>query len=148
MVQYGIMKTLPIIAQSIVYRKSGLTHEVLVLKRSKKDGGFWSLVNGTLEFDESIPECRNRELLEEVGIQNVKKWSDEIHRFTFRDKDATILVLVYAAKIEKNITITLNHEHTEYKWLSFDDAIGLVKYNDDKNGLRACRDQLSTNRHE
>lgn len=39
---------LPVIIQSIVYRKKGQEFEVLLLKRTTERGGFWNVVNGTL----------------------------------------------------------------------------------------------------
>ena len=51
-------KSLPLIVQSIVYRNNEGNVEFLVLKRSKEKGEFWSIINGTLEINESIIECR------------------------------------------------------------------------------------------
>jgi lipoyl(octanoyl) transferase len=62
-------KNLSTIVQNIVYRKKGSIFEVLLLKRTEERGGFWNVVNGTLENGESIDGCRRRELSEEDGIK-------------------------------------------------------------------------------
>lgn len=62
---------LSVIIQSIVYRKKGQEFEVLLLKRTAERGGFWNVVNGTLELKDSVINCRKRELFEETGIQDV-----------------------------------------------------------------------------
>ena len=135
-------KSLPIIIQSIVYRTRNKEFEVLLLKRTEQRGGFWNVVNGTFELDESIIESRKRELLEETGIQEVLYWSDEINRFSFPYKDYVIVVLVYSAEVSENQKIIINDEHTEYKWVNFEEAASMVKFNDDKNGLRMCQERL------
>lgn len=137
---------LPIIVQTIVYRKKGQEFEVLVLKRNEQRGGFWNVVNGTFEMNETIPDCRKRELFEEAGIQEVLHWDDETHRFSFPYKDYTIVVLVYAAEVSENQEIVINDEHTEYRWVSFDQAIQLMKFDDDKKGLRMLHERLITSK--
>jgi len=135
-------KGLPIIIQNIVYRKKGEDFEVLLLKRSLDRGGFWNVVNGTFEFNETIPQCREREIFEETGINNTSNWSDELNRFSFIYKDYVIVVLVYSVEVSFDQKVVINEEHTEYKWVSFDEAIDLMKFDDDKRGLQICRKKL------
>ena len=136
-------KNIPLIVQNIVYKKNiDDSFSILLLKRTEDRGGFWNVVNGTLEIDESILNCRSRELQEEAGITNVLNWSNELNRFSFTYKDYVIVVLVYSAEVDPNQNIIINEEHTEYRWVSFDEAINMMKFDDDKNGLIACRDFL------
>ncbi len=135
-------KSLPIIIQNIVYRKYGNTFEVLLLKRNEVRGGFWNVVNGTLELNESIIECQKRELIEEAGIQNVVHWSNEIYRFNFPYKDYVIVVIVFTAEVPENQTVVINDEHTEYRWVNFDEALNMLQFDDDKNGLKICQEKL------
>lgn len=130
------------IVQNIVYRKKEDVFEVLLLKRTEERGGFWNVVNGTLEESESIDDCRKRELFEEAGIKNILSWSDEISRFNFDYKGKTMTVMAFAAQVTEDQDVVINSEHTEYKWVSFDEAIEMMKFDDDKNGLRICREKL------
>ena len=134
---------LPVIIQSIVYRKKRESYEVLLLKRSPDRGGFWNVVNGTLELQESAIDCRARELFEETGIRSVMYWSDEVHRFAFPYKDNTFVVIAFAAQVAEDQGVVINVEHTEYKWVSFDEAINLLKFEDDKTSLRNFIKQLN-----
>ena len=131
-------KSLPLIVQSIVYRNNEGNVEFLVLKRSKEKGEFWSIINGTLEINESIIECRNRELNEETGITKTLKWTDEINRFSFTYNDYTVVVLAFAVEIDKDKKVIINDEHTDYKWLNFKDTLKILKYDDEKNGIKIC----------
>lgn len=130
------------IVQNIVYRKKGNIFEVLLLKRTEERGGFWNVVNGTLEESESIDDCRKRELFEEAGIKSILSWSDEINRFNFDYKGKIMTVMVFAAQVAEDQDVAINSEHTEYKWVSFDEAIEMMRFEDDKKGLRICRKRL------
>lgn len=133
---------LPVIIQSIVYRKKGQKFEILLLKRTTERGGFWNVINGTLELQDSIINCRKRELFEETGIQDAVNWSDEIHRFSFKYHSDVFVVVVFAAKVFEDQKVVINNEHTEYRWVSFDRAINLLKFDDDKTALQNFREKL------
>ena len=140
-------ENLPLIIQTIVYRKSSNdVFEVLLLKRTEERGGFWNAVNGTLEIGESAIECRSRELFEEAGIQEVISWSDEIHRFSFTFHDSVFVVVVFAAEVNRDKQITINEEHTEYIWVNFDEAITMLNFDDDKKGVQKCQAMLAVDK--
>lgn len=138
-------QNLPIIIQSIVYRKNSGRYEVLLLKRNEQRGGFWNVVNGTFEIDESILESRKRELFEETGIQATQPWSDELHRFTFPYKGYDIVVLVYSVEVAADQQVVLNDEHTEYRWVTIEEALQMLKYDDDKKGVRVFQEMIEQN---
>ncbi|OGG90185.1 hypothetical protein A3H03_01285 [Candidatus Kuenenbacteria bacterium RIFCSPLOWO2_12_FULL_42_13] len=133
---------LPVIIQSIVYKKKGQKFEVLLLKRTAARGGFWNVVNGTLELQESAIDCRKRELFEETGIKDAASWSDEIHRFSFNYHNNIFVVVAFAVNVSKDQKVTINEEHIEYRWVNFDEAINLLKFDDDKTALQNLREKL------
>lgn len=126
------------IIQNIIFRNYKNKYEFLILKRVKEDGDFWSFLNGTLDANESISECRRRELQEEAGISNVDNWYEEIHRFSFQYGERLATVLVYPTMVGSDQEIIINEEHDEYKWLGSSEASKLLKYDDDKNALELC----------
>jgi 8-oxo-dGTP pyrophosphatase MutT (NUDIX family) len=127
------MKELPIKIQSIVYNKGVDGLNILLLKRSPEDGGFWQTVTGTLEINESIIESRIRELEEETGIKEAN-FSDEIYRFSWVKKDYTVVELVYAVEVFSQ-NVTISSEHTEYIWLPIKEAIDKVEKQNTKDSL-------------
>ncbi|MGB7958200.1 MAG: NUDIX domain-containing protein [Minisyncoccia bacterium] len=133
---------LPVIIQSIVYRRKEQKIEVLLLKRNATRGGFWNVVNGTLELEESAIDCRTRELFEEAGIRDVMRWSDEIHRFSFSYHDDIFVVVVFAASVNEDQAVAINEEHTEYRWIGIDEASQLLKFDDDRISLKKFREKL------
>ena len=133
---------MPVIIQSIVYRMAEQGVEVLLLKRTEERGGFWNVVNGTLEYDESAINCRERELCEETGIVTAIRWSDELHRFSFSYKGDTFVTVVFAAQVAEDQQVVINDEHTEFRWVGMKEAIEMLKFDDDKNGLRKLQENL------
>ncbi len=128
-------QSLPVVIQSVVARENNGDYEFLLLKRSEKKGGFWNSVNGTLEINESVFECRERELYEEAGIKETISWTDELIRFNFTYDDYTFSTVAYGVVVPANTEVVLNEEHTEYKWLSADGAIELLKFKEDKEAI-------------
>lgn len=121
---------LPIKVQGVVFTvNSKGDEEILCLKRSPEDGGFWHIVTGTIDTPhESMFDCLLRELDEELQIQkeNVEELTKELHRFLWEKKGVPIWVFTYGVQV-KTKDIVLNEEHTEYKWLPLSKAIDLLE---------------------
>lgn len=134
------------ILQIIVYKVINNKPIFLFLKRSEDRGGFWNAVNGTLEVNEDINQCRERELFEETGIRAVLNWSPELHRFNFDFKGRAMTVLVFSAQVDKDQDVIINEEHVDYKWLSFIDAKDILKFDDDKQSLKISNEFIKLNK--
>ncbi len=102
--------------------------EVLVLKR-KKDGYFgdyYDFPGGKMEYGEHIEEAALRELYEETGLKikkedlNLKGYIDWIDEFEKETRYAVCFCFVYDVKTKPK-NISLNKEHTLYKWVTKDD---------------------------
>ena len=135
----------PVIVQTIVFRKNKNSSvlEFLLLKRNKTRGGFWNVVNGTLRSDESIKDCAQRELEEETGVIHCKRMSEGIYRFKFNYKGSVMTVIVHYVEVFQGQEIVINEEHTEYRWIRFEEAKPLLKFDDDKKALALCYDQVA-----
>jgi len=135
----------PVIVQTIVSRKNRDSSmlEFLLLKRNKKRGGFWNVVNGTLRSKESVLDCVRRELEEEAGIIDCKLVGPEIYRFHFSYNGSDMTVIVHYVEVFQGQEIVINEEHTEYRWVGFEEAKSLLKFDDDKKALALCYDQVA-----
>lgn len=132
-----MVKKLPIIIQTIIFKIQNGEPQFLLLKRSEERGGFWNAVNGTMEMDENVRQCQMREIAEETGIIACLNNSEELYRFFFNYKDIPTTVIVFSSQVDKNQAVLINEEHTEYGWYNFNEAMELLKFTDDKKSLDA-----------
>lgn len=80
--------------------------------------GFFSLISGFIEAEESPEDCINREVMEEVGLKAIS--THFIGHFPFPAMNQ--LIIAFAVKAEGEIK--LNEELLEYKLLSKEELAG------------------------
>ncbi len=96
---------------------------ILFLRRSSKVGtfqGYWSAVSGFIEADETPLETAIKEVREETTI--VSKPTKAGEPFKARDKDIVWTIHPFLFE-EKNCSIQIDWEHTEYKWVCVDETV-------------------------
>lgn len=114
------------LAGVIVYvlKASDKTRRVLFLKRS---GGqhvdSWWPVAGTPRPGESGIETALRELEEETSLVPIKVLDFGIE-IPHVNPDSRLET--YVALVDSDCEVHLNHEHSEYQWLTGDEAVSIV----------------------
>ncbi len=106
-------------------------NKILLLKRApeKKGGGTWGLPAGKVEPGESVLEAAKRELFEETGIEVAPYKLEFFKKTFFRDTEKLYLFHLFHSKFDAPpINIQLNHEHTEYRWLTPYEALTLTLF--------------------
>lgn len=94
-------------------------NEVLLAKRAQKQRleGFWEFPGGKLEKGESIAECIEREIEEELGIQI--KAQSEFFRNTYKYDHVEIeLISVLVELFSDDFKLSV---HDEIKWIPFNE---------------------------
>jgi len=126
---------LPIQVQAIVFKRiSGRLH-YLLLKRTVEREGFWQPVTGGLEEGETVVEALEREVLEETGIKRTVGIVENVHYFEYSDPDF-IKEYVFGVEIHPNEKIGIDgKEHCRFRWCSFQEAMKLLKWNENKEAL-------------
>ncbi len=104
-------------------------------EQEKHGGDFWFTVTGAMENSESREEAVKREIKEETGL-DVKKTFDMNWSSRYRWFDEDCEEHNFLSLVKHTDKIILNEEHTEFKWLSLDNFIGLIKWDDDKEVLK------------
>ncbi len=127
---------LPIQVEAIIFRKRGKEIEYLLLKRLPERNGFWQPVTGGLEEGETRTQALHREVYEETGVEDVIGIIDSLYYFEFSDPHPN-QEYVYGVEISPSKDIVLDgEEHSEYRWCSFQEALRLLHWKENKEALR------------
>ncbi|MCA9392043.1 NUDIX hydrolase [candidate division WWE3 bacterium] len=89
--------------------------------KNNQHGVYWDIPGGRIQKGQDAASALSRELLEELGLAEFREpelLSAVISslRIPVHNGDVGLALFVYTVKIEKNISISLSNEHTEYNW--------------------------------
>ena len=128
----------------VLFRNDSNKNEFLLLNYPQ---GHWDFIKGKVEENETTHETAIRETKEETGISNIEfidgfeEWVE--YDFKFKKEDIHKKVIFFLAKTdEKNIK--LSHEHNNYIWLEYDDALKKTTFANAKNVLSKANKFLSS----
>jgi len=126
----------------VLFRNDSDKNEFLLLNYPQ---GHWDFVKGKIERNETSHETALRETKEETGITNIEfvDGFEESVEYDFRFKKENIhkKVIFFLAKTnEKNIK--LSHEHNDYLWLEYNDALKKTTFENAKNVLTKANEFL------
>ncbi|WP_138429673.1 NUDIX domain-containing protein [Fodinibius saliphilus] len=103
------------------YIRDNGTIKLLVLKRAADViyAEQWRMVGGKVNKGESHVEAARRELKEETGLKPERFWTvPSLNQFYDHHSDAIRQIPAFAAEVDPNKEIELNHEHVDYIWIS------------------------------
>lgn len=129
---------------SYIYRNTDAGPIYLMLKRStgKHYEHLWQGVAGKIEKGETATQTVIRELEEETGKKPKKLFvADHIASFYDARNDRIQMVPIFGIEVE-NSEVRLSEEHSEYKWVSFEEALALLTWKGQKEGLRTVHDEI------
>lgn len=109
----------------------------LVLRRAadREDAGSWRAVTGKIEAGETAWQTALRELREETGFEAQRLLAvPYVNHFYEWQHDRINAIPVFVAVVEADEP-ALNHEHTEHRWLSVDEAAALLAWPAQREGL-------------
>lgn len=123
-----------------------------ILRRA--DSSYWQFIAGGGENGETPTQAAKRETIEEIGVDpiNIKQLTciayvpaeviDESRRQHW-DKN-TVVIPEYSFAFECDSELTLSNEHTEYKWLTYNETRKLLKWDSNKVAMYEinCKLQL------
>jgi len=100
--------------------------------------GHWDFVKGKIEQGETLHQTAVRETKEETGISDlefVEGFEEKInYNFQFEGELIQKEVVFFLAKT-KTPTVNVSHEHLDYAWLDYENALEKVTYQNAKNIL-------------
>jgi dATP pyrophosphohydrolase len=134
----------------IPFRQTVAGPEFAVLKRS--DAKYWQFVAGGREDDESLQQAAERETKEEIGIAAAAhliqldsmatipkdcfaaagSWGQEVY-----------VIPEYCFAIDAgDSALVLSGEHTDVRWVSYDQACSLLQWDSNRNALWELNERL------
>ena len=127
----------------VLFRNASNKSEFLLLNYPQ---GHWDFVKGKVEEGETPHETALRETKEETGISDIKfidGFEESVeYDFRFKNEDIHKTVVFFLAKTnEKNVR--LSHEHNDYIWLEYNDALKKTTFENAKNVLSKANEFLS-----
>lgn len=127
---------LPTQIEAILSKRSNGKIRYLLVRRIPERGGFWQPITGGLEEGETKIEALKREIREETGIENIIKIIEAVHYFEFSDPHL-LKEYVFGVEVSSDEKVVLDRkEHSEFKWCSFQEALRLLEWKGNKDGLR------------
>ena len=126
----------------VLFRNDSSENEFLLLNYPQ---GHWDFIKGKVEQNETPHETAIRETKEETGITNIEfidGFEESVeYDFRFKKEDIHKKVIFFLAKTdEKNIK--LSHEHNDYLWLEYNDALKKTTFENAKNVLSKANEFL------
>ena len=131
-------------AGTIIYREEERGKYFLLLHYPS---GHWDYVKGKMEENETTHETTKREAKEETGISDlefVNNFEEKIeYNFRYDGKLIHKQVIFFLAKTNTK-EISISHEHLDYIWLEFDDALKKITYQNAKRILTKAKNLLES----
>jgi dATP pyrophosphohydrolase len=143
---------LPIQVQGILFRKANRGIEFLLLKTTPEREDFWQPVTGGLEEGETEVQALKREVWEETGVKDVMRIIENVGYFEYPDAHFIegfdfIREYVFGVEVDPNEKITVDRkEHYLFKWCSFQEALELLKWDENKKALTRLNEILKSQR--
>ena len=135
---------LPIQVQAILFKGTDGKIQYLILKTIPEREGFWQPITGGLEEGETRVEALRREILEETEIKDFVRIIEDVHYFEY-SAPHFIKEYVFGVEISSIEKIVLDgSEHSEFRWCSFQEALDLLKWKENKEALSRLNKVLMT----
>ena len=126
----------------VLFRNASNKNEFLLLNYPQ---GHWDFIKGKVEQGETPYETASRETKEETGISDIEfidGFEESVeYDFRFKNEDIHKKVTFFLAKTNEK-KITLSHEHNDFVWLEYDDALKKTTFRNAKNVLSKTNDFL------
>jgi 8-oxo-dGTP pyrophosphatase MutT (NUDIX family) len=126
----------------VVHREAAGGREFLVMHRAPDRGGYWHLVSGGLEDDESAVEAGRRELAEETGLESPLDFTLLPLVRAYRGGTTEIAVHFCAVEAAPDWEPVIDEEHDDWRWLSAPEAIEHLRHPEPREGVRVVAENV------
>ena len=135
------------VIDAYVFRRTenGLTFLILKRSTTKLYEHLWQGVAGKIEAGETAWQAAIRELDEETGLSPKHIFiADHVSRFYEAYGDRINLVPVFGIEVDSD-DIILSEEHSEYKWVTLEEAQKHLVWRGQKEGIQVVNEMVLNN---
>ncbi|MFG6117234.1 NUDIX pyrophosphatase [Halobacillus sp. MO56] len=113
---------------AVLIKRTDSDYKVLLLKRDTSVlRDVWCYIGGGIEEGEKAWEAALREVKEETGITDLSLYSSNQFDQIYSPKENYIYIApVFVGYVDESQKVNLNYEHSDYKWVSFKEALDTV----------------------
>ncbi len=130
---------------AVVFRD--IRGEVRFLLIKNKRSAHWGFPKGHIEENETKEETALREVLEETGIHlNIIEGYESVSKYKIKNRIEK-QVSIFVGTTKDTSTVIQQSEIEDYIWLTYDRAMSLLKFENDKSILKSAYDFLNENNY-
>jgi len=121
-----------------IFKKTENAIEFLLLKRAEDQiyPAVWQMISGKIKENEKAFETSLRELKEETNLTPLKMWiAPKVNSFYSSQTDSICLIPVFAVQVKKDSKVLISNEHSEYKWVTSDEAKRLLAWDGQRRAV-------------
>lgn len=138
------------ISSGIIIFRRALDKRLYLLLHYQFKGDYWDFPRGNLKEKETLRQAAIRETNEETGLSEddliIIEGFEEKVRWYYRLHNKPVNKYVtYLLAETKRKEIRISKEHAGFKWLIFEDALRLLRYNNSKKLLLQSEKFLKKN---
>lgn len=134
-----------LVNRCIIINKDG---KFLLVKRSPNDynaPGLWEFPGGKLEEGQDVSQALEREVFEETGLSlttTTRVAFVESYIIPKGKYEGMPFVVIIGIGKNTDDKVTLSEEHTEYKWVTYDEALSMNIKNEIRSALISLKEKL------
>lgn len=133
-------------AGMVLFRERNRTREYILLQYSYVTT-FWGFSKGIIESGEKELQAALREVTEETGLSNIEVIPGFLEKTQFFKRREGKLVYKevtwFLGRVLDQHNGRISSEHTALKWLSYEEALRMLKHKNDKELLKKAEERLN-----
>lgn len=137
-------------AGAVIYRVTG-DGTVLYLLLQAAPGKVWGFAKGKIDAGESEEQAARREIAEEAGLHVITFDADfrhVVHYVYRRGRSLIRKEVVYFLAGTPVAEVELSSEHVAFRWVTYEDAVSLVVFENTRDVLRNAHQHIQRHRGE